>query len=100
VYLCCQQLCKYLPQHDHLFADIAKAVPNAQFVFVSPNQTLTTDFKRRLETSFAAAGLDAADHGVVLPEQSRVDYWNLHLAADVFPDSVDWSGRNTTMEAI
>jgi len=37
IFFCCQSLFKYLPQHDHLLAEIAQNVPNAQFAYIANN---------------------------------------------------------------
>ena len=102
VYLCCQSLYKYLPQYDYIFAEIATQVPTAKFVFLfSLNSSYITDkFQRRLEMAFAAYGLTSQDYCVILPRLDRDDYLSLNLVADIFLDSIDWSGGNTTLEAI
>ena len=100
VYLCCQSIFKYLPQHDHLFAEIAKRTPVAQFVFLTMNSMVGGDLESRLWPVFAAEGLDAEDYCVVLPQLNTFDYWNLNVLADVFLDSLEWSGGVTTLEAI
>jgi protein O-GlcNAc transferase len=99
VYLCGQRPHKYLPQHDDVFPEIAEAVPAAQFVFLSPSDSISRSLKRRLDIAFSKLRLTAEDHCLVLPERGRMDYWNLNLASDVFLDSFEWSGFNTTMEA-
>jgi protein O-GlcNAc transferase len=100
VFLCCQSIFKYLPQHDDLFARIAKRLPAAQFVFLALNEVVAKDFLARLRRAFAAQGLKALDHCVILPILGKFDYWNLNLVADVFLDSLEWSGGVTTLEAI
>jgi predicted O-linked N-acetylglucosamine transferase (SPINDLY family) len=100
VYLCCQSLFKFLPQYDHLFADIARAVPNACLVFIAPNGRLGSAFQERLDRSFHAAGLRATVFCRFLDEQSILDYWNLHFLSDVFLDPIGWSGSRTTFDAI
>jgi predicted O-linked N-acetylglucosamine transferase (SPINDLY family) len=100
VYLCCQSSFKYLPQHDDLFPRIAKANRSAQFVFLAMNDLVAHDFEERLQRAFAAEGLTARDHCVMLPQCSPFDYWNLNLISDVFLDSLEWSGGVTTMEAV
>src|SRR5439155_5579077 len=100
VYLCCQSLFKYLPQHDDVFPAIAKRVPESQFVFLAPNDYVAADLRRRLRRAFSAVGLSADLHCVLLPEQSIFNYWNLNLIADVYLDTIEWSGCNTTFEAI
>jgi protein O-GlcNAc transferase len=100
VYLCCQTSCKYLPQHDDLFPRIAKRNPKAQFVFLVMNDLVGRDFDERLRCAFAGEDLAARDYCVMLPQAPPFDYWNLNLVADVFLDSLEWSGGVTTLEAI
>ncbi|MCC3570952.1 MAG: tetratricopeptide repeat protein [Microcoleus sp. PH2017_40_RAT_O_B] len=101
VYLCCQTLCKYLPQHDYIFAEIARQVPQAQFAFISrPNVDIGKLFQQRLQRTFAKYGLDSADFCAILPKMDEKAYWNLQLLSDVFLDSFGWSGGHTTLEAI
>jgi predicted O-linked N-acetylglucosamine transferase (SPINDLY family) len=100
VYLCCQAASKHLPQHDDIFPRIATRIPNAQFVFLAPNRFLMRDLQRRLDRAFSQAGRNAGDHCVLWEEMDRFSYWNLHLTADVFLDTVGWSGGVATVEAI
>lgn len=101
VYLCCQTLCKYLPQYDYLFAEIAQRVPQAQFVFIArPNAAIGRQFKQRLHRTFAQYCLNFEDFCVILPKVDQVTYWNLYNLADIFLDSFSWSGGQTTLEAI
>ncbi|WP_287129655.1 tetratricopeptide repeat protein [Candidatus Cyanaurora vandensis] len=101
VYLACQSLFKYLPQFDYLFAAIAQAVPQAQFAFIAHSSPVVTDtLRQRLHQAFAAVGLDSRDYCVFLAPLSQEEYFNLNLLADVFLDSLGWSGGNTTLEAL
>jgi predicted O-linked N-acetylglucosamine transferase (SPINDLY family) len=100
VYLCCQYVFKYLPEQDDCFVQIAKRVPNSQFVFLTPNEFVSGDFRGRLERAFSEAGLRASDYCVVLPEVERFEYWNLVLLGDVVLDTMEWSGGVSTFEAI
>lgn len=102
VYLACQLLCKLLPQHDYIFAAIARQVPQAQFVFIArPSSASVLDqFNQRLQRSFGNLGLDSDHHCVMLPPQAQADYWDLNQRSDIFLDSFSWSGGHTTLEAI
>jgi protein O-GlcNAc transferase len=100
VYLCCQYAFKYPPDQDDCFVQIAKRVPNSQFVFLTPNVFVARDFRERLDRAFSAAGLRAGDYCVLLPEVERFTYWNLNLLGDVVLDTLDWSGGVSTFEAI
>jgi predicted O-linked N-acetylglucosamine transferase (SPINDLY family) len=100
VFWCGQSPFKYLPQHDDVFAGIAKHLPTAEFAFLAGRTSRREDFRRRLERAFAAQGMRAEDHCVLLPEQGIIDYWNYLAVADIFLDSLEWSGGNTTLDAI
>jgi predicted O-linked N-acetylglucosamine transferase (SPINDLY family) len=100
VYLCAQYAYKYLPDQDQLLAQIAKQVPNAQFVFLTENDLVAADLQRRLDRAFSAVNLAAKDYCVLLPAVERFAYWNLSLLGDVFLDSIGWSGGVSTFEAV
>jgi protein O-GlcNAc transferase len=100
VYLSCQSTFKYLPDHDHVFAEIARRVPNSQFVFLVSNPGVGAAFYRRVASALAAVGLDAEGRCVLLPSQNKIDYWNVNSLSDVYLDTIEWSGCNSTMEAI
>jgi predicted O-linked N-acetylglucosamine transferase (SPINDLY family) len=97
---CGQSPFKYLPQHDDLFVRIAERLPAAQFAFVASRASVREDFRRRLERAFAAHGMRAEDHCVILPWQSLFDYWNHLAVSDIFLDSLEFSGCITTLSAI
>ncbi len=100
VYLCCQTLSKYLPEYDNVLVEIALRNKAAQFVFLAPDGITGEWFGRRLERAFSKSSLQAAEHCVLLPRCNVLTYWNLNLVADVYLDSMDWSGGVTTFEAI
>lgn len=95
VYLCCQAPFKYLPQHDYLLVEIARQVPQAQFVFIRADV-----LQSRLQRAFAAAGLNLDDYAVFLPAQPRNDYLMLNMLSDVYLDTLGFTGGNTTLDAI
>lgn len=100
IYLCSQMLFKYLPQHDYLYAEIAQQVLNAKFIFLESYPYLTNTFKQRLNIVFREYNLDFHHYCIFLSPLCQQDYFNLNILADVFLDSLAWSGDNTTREAI
>ena len=102
VYWCCQSLFKYLPRYDGVFARIAAAVPEARFLFIEYHhgERTTAIFRERLAAAFAAAGLDAERHCLFLPRMSMERFAAISRIADVFLDSLGWSGCNSTLEAL
>ena len=101
-YLCSQSLYKYRPAHDELFPRIAAEVPEAQFLFIEHalSPALTTMTRERFTAAFRTRGLDPARHIVFVKPLDAARYAGLNEAADVFLDSLDWSGGNTALEAI
>jgi predicted O-linked N-acetylglucosamine transferase (SPINDLY family) len=57
-------------------------------------------FRARLQRAFAATGLDWRRHCVLAPPVPHDAFPGLLRAADVFLDSVGWSGCNSTLEAV
>lgn len=101
VYLCCQALFKYLPQHDFIFAEIARQLPEAQFVFLAhQSQHVTEQFAQRLQSAFARLQLNSQDYCLISPRLNEQDYLNLNQICDVFLDALSWSGGITTLKAI
>jgi protein O-GlcNAc transferase len=102
LYWCCQSLFKYLPRHDGVFARIAAAVPKARFVFIKypRGDAVNAIFRDRLAAAFAAAGLDADRHCIFMPPLDGPGFAGIAKLADLFLDSLGWSGCNSTLEAL
>ncbi|MCC7273363.1 MAG: tetratricopeptide repeat protein [Alphaproteobacteria bacterium] len=102
VYWCCQQLQKYLPEHDGVFARIAAALPAARFLFIEHvgGARVTDVFRARLAAAFAAVGLPPDRHCRFLPPLPPARFAGVTRLADVFLDSIGWSGCNSTLEAL
>jgi predicted O-linked N-acetylglucosamine transferase (SPINDLY family) len=100
VYLCCQSVFKYLPQYDQVFPRVARDAGDCQFVFAGfANGThVNALFWQRLERAFAAQGLRAADHCVVLPPCNLDRFVATSGLCDVVLDSIGWSGCTTMLE--
>lgn len=101
LYGCLQSLYKYLPRYDLIYPQIAREAPDALFVFLE-GQTpgMTAILRRRLERAFAAEGLEADRHVLILPRQSDRDYDALMRRMHVNIDSIGWSGGNTSLKSI
>jgi protein O-GlcNAc transferase len=99
-FLCVQSLFKYLPKYDFVFTEIAKAVPNAQFIFVARPDGLGPKFITRLERAFAEEGLDAASHLTIVPLLRHAQFIGLCQSTDIFLDSIGFSGCVTVLDAL
>ena len=101
VYLSCQSLFKYRPAFDGVFPMIAARVPAARFLFLGRDGTVEARlFRDRLARVFAAHGLDWRRFCVFAEPVEPSLFPSLLDCADVFLDSIGWSGCNTTLEAI
>jgi len=102
VYFCAQSLFKYLPQYDEIYPRIVREVGDCQIVFLQnkKSEPITRQFEWRLDAAFSDYGLYRDDYVVMLPVLSRAAYHALNRLADVYLDSVGWSGGTTTLEAI
>jgi len=101
VYLSCQSLFKYRPAYDDVFPRIAERVPNARFLFLAQSGMAgDAAFRGRLHDAFARRGLDWQRFCVLTPPVEPAAFPSLLRCADVFLDSIGWSGCNTTLEAI
>lgn len=102
IYWCCQSLYKYVPRFDGVFARIAAAAPQACFLFIEypHGQRVTTIFRERLAAAFAKMGLDAERYCRFLPTMPQARFAAVCRLADIFLDSLGWSGCNSTFEAL
>lgn len=92
---------KYTPRHDAVLVDIARRLGECQFVFFTPQPPeLAARLRRRLEAAFAGAGLEAAAFLVWVPWQDRASFHGLMSQADVYLDTLGFSGFNTALQAI
>lgn len=99
-FLCVQSLFKYMPQYDHVFVEIAKRVPNSQFIFVARPKALANKFLARLSAEFEKAGLEAEKFVKILPRLTPSQYMALCRQGDIFLDSIGFSGCVTVLDAI
>ena len=102
LFICTQSLFKYLPQYDEVFPRIAIETGSCQFAFIGNHRssTLGERFLQRLETAFLRFNLRMADYVKMVPHLDTAHYRAFNQLADVFLDSIGWSGHNTTMEAL
>jgi predicted O-linked N-acetylglucosamine transferase (SPINDLY family) len=92
---------KYQPEHDHIFADIARRVPNAQFVFFRPSVTALWNLLQvRITKAFELAGLDVTDHVRFIRWLNFHEFHCLLRHADVLLDTIGFSGYNTAVQAV
>ncbi len=92
---------KYAPQHDRVLVEIARELGACRFVFFTHwNPSLSQKLRRRLETVFARNGLDLDDFASFVPWQQGPEFHGWLRRADVFLDTIGFSGYNTAMLAV
>jgi len=93
---------KYAPEHDDVLVRIAQQLPSAQFLFFrnAVAAPLTERLMARLAAAFEAQGLDPAAHLVLAPWLPRARFFGVLMQAQLFLDSIGFSGFNTVMQAV
>ncbi len=92
---------KYGPQYDSVIIEIARALGRCRFVFFSsPLNRVWDKLRRRLEAAFAQSQLDLDDFVSFIPWQHRPGFYGLLKRADVFLDTIGFSGFNTAVQAV
>jgi protein O-GlcNAc transferase len=92
---------KYQPEHDHVFAEIARRVPNAQLVFFRPSvAALANLLQARITKEFELAGLNVMEHVRFIRWLNFHEFHYLLRHSDVMLDTIGFSGYNTAVQAI
>ena len=92
---------KYAPQHDRVLTEIARRLGRCRFVFFAhKNRNMSEKLRRRLEVAFTRSRLEFNEFVTFIPWQSRPAFYGLLKRADVFLDTIGFSGFNTAMQAV
>ncbi|MGH8640608.1 MAG: tetratricopeptide repeat protein, partial [Burkholderiales bacterium] len=92
---------KYAPQYDSLITRIARRLGRCRFVFFeSQPESRCEKLRRRLEAAFDRSRLAFHDFVTFMPWQLRPQFHALLKHADVFLDTVGFSGFNTAVQAV
>ncbi len=101
ILLCPGMPFKYAPQHDRVLTEIARRLGRCQLVFFAyQTRNLSDQLRQRLGLAFAGAGLDSGRFVTFIPWQNREAFYGLLARADLFLDTIGFSGFNTAMQAI
>ena len=92
---------KYAPEHDWIFPEIARRLGRCRFVFFTHwTPGLSGKLRARLADAFTGKGLDFDRHAVFVPWQPKASFYALLRRADVFLDTLGFSGFNTALQAL
>lgn len=91
---------KYNPENDWVLVEIARQIPNAQFIFFKFPDTPIEFLRARLSKLFSEANLDFNHQLIFIPLLSTAKFHGLMKVADVFLDTLGFSGFNTAIQAV
>jgi predicted O-linked N-acetylglucosamine transferase (SPINDLY family) len=92
---------KYAPQYDRILTEIAHRLGRCRFVFFTHRLgKLSHKLQERLRRAFARDGLDADRFVTFIPWQSSSQFHGWLRRADVFLDTIGFSGFNTAIQAV
>ena len=101
IFLNLQSLFKLLPQDDHIYLDILKKHSNCCFWFLhGMKNSITSIFKERISKLFQKEGYAFEKYSYFHPRCSQEEFFGLIEESDIILDSFNWSGGNTSLEAI
>ncbi|MGH8682546.1 MAG: tetratricopeptide repeat protein [Burkholderiales bacterium] len=101
VLVCAGKPFKYAPRYDWVLAEIARRLGRCQLVFFAHlPKPLSARLRQRLRPAFARARVDFDEHAVFIPWQPRPAFHGLLTRADVYLDTIGFSGFNTAMQAV
>lgn len=101
IFVCPGSPFKYQAAHDDVFVEIARKVPDAQFIFFrATTATSTSILEARLAKAFQAAGLEYSDHVRFIRWLHIREFHCLMRRADVMLDTIGFSGYNTVAQAM
>lgn len=92
---------KYAPQHDWIFPEIARRLGRCRFVFFTHwTRGLSEKLRLRLAGAFSRSGLDFDQYAAFISWQQKPAFYQLLKRADVFLDTIGFSGFNTALQAV
>lgn len=100
LYLFPQSLFKIHPDNDQLLAEVLRRDPKGTLVmFESRNPFSQSTFRTRFDRVLDEYGI-GRDRLLMLPFLRHDDYLRVNMHADVMLDCLNWSGGNTSLDAI
>src|SRR6266850_1574816 len=92
---------KYAPQHDWVFPEIARQLGRCRLIFFAHWTRLFSDrLAERLQAAFKARGLSYERFVTFIPWQTPAGFLGWLRRADVYLDTIGFSGFNTALNAV
>ena len=100
ILICAGSPTKYTPIHDRVFVEIAKRLGDCQFIFFMFDEHTFTIVMDRLHQAFKNANLDPNKFIHYAPFLKKEAFFGLMQKADLYLDTIGFSGFNTAMQAL
>lgn len=100
ILICAGSPAKYTPAYDQVLIRVAQRLGNCQFIFFNFEENLTGILKKRLREALLRNQLDPDSFIKFIPFLKRDEFNGLLKNADLFLDTIGFSGFNTAMQAI
>jgi len=92
---------KYAPEHDWVFPEIARRLERCRILFFTyRTRALSDRLQARLRAAFGRHGLEFERYAAFVPWQDKGLFYGLLGRADVYLDTIGFSGFNTALQAI
>jgi len=89
---------KIHPRMDALLIQLAKKIPNSEFIFIGLQKELDEKLINRIRTSFKLANIDNRKVHLI-KRMKKGEYDNFLKSIDIAIDTLGWSGGNTALDA-
>lgn len=100
ILICAGSPSKYTPNYDDILTEIAQKLGACQFIFFDFEENLTSILKKRISESFAIAKMDVNKFVRFIPFLRKDEFNSLMQQADLYLDTVGFSGFNTAIQAL
>lgn len=98
--LCPGTTFKYQPEYDRVLVEIAAQLGPCRFAFFTQQRSWSAHLRERLGKVFGGAGLNVDDFVSFLPWLDNAEFLGLMQRADIYLDTIGFSGFNTAMQAV
>jgi predicted O-linked N-acetylglucosamine transferase (SPINDLY family) len=102
--LCAGTPFKYMPAHDWVWIDLAKALQRSSdgrlVFFTSDRSAVHRALIARLRRAFASAGVDFDTRVCAIPVLDRMRFFSLMKMSTLLLDTLGFSGFNTALQAL
>jgi len=100
IYVCPGTAQKYRPNYDYIYLEIIKKVGNCQFIFFNEDNDRIKILFKRLSKLFLLNNINIEKHIKIIDWLDRDDFVSLLYQADVYLDTIGFSGFNTALLAV